>query len=146
MQRVVREPAAERRIERARKPDAPRRARGGACPAPASICVTARRKRAIPSALPPGDIRLHPMFVICSCFEPGRGESQAALPNARDAPLALFHPRSSSSQVGHHPGVEIVDRRAELELARCARPEISVLAEASRAAVLCALFLAVLLT
>ena len=77
MQRIVRKPAAQRRIERAREGEAPRGARPLAGLAPASISAMARRKRAIPSALPPGDIRSKTcMFHLCSCFDPRRAGSQ----------------------------------------------------------------------
>ncbi len=103
-------PSAESKRARERQRAARRAPRRGAKPAFASISAMTRRKRAIPSALPPGDIRFSrpSSFPICSCFEPMRGESQeggeAGAPARRNAFLRSAQTRYLS------PMTDILDR------------------------------------
>src|SRR5208337_4613640 len=88
MQGVVREPAAEGGIERARERQPPP---GALARSPGfSLDLSDDAPQTRPSVLSPGDIRSTPYrFALCSCFGPKRRESQAAILGGRTSPLGL---------------------------------------------------------
>ena len=78
MQGVAGEPAAQSGIERARERE-PSRGPPAGRPASASISAMARLRRAIPSALPPGDIRSASCSSHLFLFWPKEGELKTAV-------------------------------------------------------------------